>query len=53
LVDSTQVLTVGDELVDLEFAIHVVVDKIRKLGTALDATKGTALPLASCNKLEC
>lgn len=43
----------GDELIDLELAGEVVVYKTRQLGAALDATKGTALPYTTGDKLEC
>jgi hypothetical protein len=36
-------LSVSDELVDLELALHVVVNQTRKLGAALDSAKSTSL----------
>lgn len=42
-----------DELVDLEVAVHVVVDEAGKLSAALDAAKGAALPDTTGNELEC
>jgi hypothetical protein len=44
---------VGDELVDLQLALHVVVDQVGKLSAALDATEGTTLPHTAGDKLEC
>jgi len=44
---------VSDELVNLEVALHVVRDKAGKLGAALDATEGAALPDTACDELEC
>lgn len=43
----------GDELVNLQLAVEVVVDEIRKLSAALDTAKGTTLPYASSDELEC
>jgi hypothetical protein len=34
---------VGDELVHLQLALHVVINQVRKLGAAFDAPKGTSL----------
>ena len=53
LVDLVKRLSVCDELVDLEAALEVVIDKTRELSTTLDTTEGTSLPATSCNKLEC
>jgi len=53
LVDSVQRLAVGDELVNLELAIQVVLDETGKLGSALNTTESAALPHTTCNKLEC
>jgi hypothetical protein len=44
LVDLIQRLAVGDKLVDFELAIHVVLDKTRQLGTALDTSERAATP---------
>ena len=52
-VDLSKVLAVGDELIDLEFAFHVVVDEIRELGTSFDTTESTSFPNTACYKLEC
>jgi hypothetical protein len=51
-VDLVEGLSVGDELVDLELAVHVVVDKVGKLSAALDTTEGTSLPDTTGNELE-
>ena len=53
VVDLTQVLSVGDELVDLEVALHVVGDKVVHLRATLDATKGATLPHTTSDELEC
>ena len=53
LVDLVEGLTVGDELVDLELSVHVVVDEVGELGAALDTAKGATLPDTSGDKLEC
>ena len=53
IVDLVERLPVGDELVYLELASHVVVDKVRKLSAALDATEGASLPHTASNELEC
>ena len=42
----------GDELVNLEVAIQVVVNEVGKLGTALDTTEGASLPDTASDKLE-
>lgn len=42
----------GDELVDLKFALQVVVDKVGQLGAALDATEGASLPHTTGDELE-
>lgn len=53
LVDLVQRLAVGDEFVDLEITVEVVLDKSWKLSAALHTTKGTSLPYTSGDKLEC
>lgn len=52
LVDAAERLAVGDELVDLQLAGHVVVDQVGELRAALDATEGAALPHAAGDELE-
>jgi hypothetical protein len=44
---------VGDELVDLELPVQVVVDKAGKLSTALDTAEGASPPYATGDELEC
>ena len=51
-VDLVEGLSVGNELVDLELAVHVVVNKVGKLGATLDTTEGTSFPDTTSNKLE-
>ena len=51
-VDLVERLSVGDELVDLELAVHVVVDEVRELSAALDTTESTSLPDTTGNELE-
>lgn len=53
LVDLVQRLTVGDEFVNLEVTVKVVLDETGQLAAALDTAKGTALPHAASYKLEC
>jgi hypothetical protein len=51
-IDLVERLSVGDELVDLELAGHVVVDEVGKLSAALDTTEGTSLPDTTGDELE-
>ena len=53
LIDTVQRLAMRDELVDFEFARHVIVDEVRKLAAAFDASECTALPYAAGDELEC
>ena len=53
VVDLAQRLAVGDELVDLQLAVQVVLDEAGQLRPALDAAEGTSLPLATSDELEC
>ena len=53
LVDAAEGLAVGDELVDLQLAGHVVVDEVGKLSAALDTAERAALPHAASDELEC
>lgn len=53
LVDAREVLSVGDEFVDLELAGHVVVDEATHLAAALDTAESTTLPYATGDELEC
>lgn len=43
----------GDELINLELTLHVVVDQVRELGAALDTTESASLPHTTGNELEC
>lgn len=43
----------SDELIDLEFASHVVGDETWELGSALDTTEGTSFPYTAGDELEC
>lgn len=53
LVDAGEGLAVGDELVNLELAGHVVVDEVGELRAALDTTESAALPHTAGDELEC
>ena len=46
-IDLWKRLPVGDELVDLELALHVIINQVRELGATLDSAKGTALETVS------
>lgn len=52
LVDGAEVLAVSDELVDLQFAVHVVVDETTHLRATLDAAEGATFPYATGDELE-
>jgi len=52
LVHLVERLTVGDEFVNLEVAVQVVINETRQLGAALDTTERTAFPYTACDKLE-
>ncbi|KAL2288320.1 hypothetical protein FJTKL_04365 [Diaporthe vaccinii] len=52
LVDVCQWLAVGDELVDLQVAVKVVLDETRELAAALDTAKGATLPHTAGDQLE-
>src|SRR5262245_28337344 len=43
---------VRDEIVDVDFAVHVPVDDLRHVGPAASATKGGAFPDAPCDQLK-
>lgn len=53
LVHLAEGLAVGDELVDLEVALDVVLDEAGQLGAALDAAEGATPPNAAGDELEC
>jgi hypothetical protein len=42
-------LPVGDKLVDLQLARHVIIDQVRKLAATLNSAKGTSLETQSAN----
>ena len=42
-----------DELIDLELAIQVVLDKVWELSAALDTTEGASFPYTTSDELEC
>jgi len=44
-IDTIEVLSVSDELIDLQLALHVIIDQVRKLRTALDASECTSLEM--------
>lgn len=52
LVDAVQRLSVRDELVDLEFPGHIIVDEVGQLGPALDAAERATFPYAAGDELE-
>lgn len=52
-VDISEGLAVGDELVNLQLAVQVVVDQTGQLGAALDTTESTSLPHTTGDQLEC
>ena len=47
-IDLWKRLSVGDELVDLELALHVIINQVRELGATLDTAKGTTLARKTC-----
>ena len=51
--DVLQRLAMRNELVDLEFALHVIVYQCRQLGPALDTAESTSFPYTTRDKLEC
>lgn len=42
-----------DELINLEFAVHIVLHEAGELCPPLDAAKGTAFPDTAGDELEC
>lgn len=52
LVYTAKVLTMRDELVNLELAILVVGDEIGELSAAFDTTEGAAFPASAGDELE-
>ena len=53
LVDARQVLAVGNELVNLQLAIHVILDKAAHLRATLDTAESAALPDTAGDELKC
>lgn len=53
IVDTSQGLAVGDELVDLELTIEVVIYQARELRATLDTAEGAASPYTTRHELEC
>ena len=51
-VDVGQWLSVRDELVHLQLAVHIVGHETWKLCPSLDTPKRATLPYTACNKLE-
>lgn len=51
-VDLVQCLPMRDELVHLQFAGHVVVNQVGKLGAALDPAEGASFPYTAGDELE-
>ena len=45
-------LAVGDELIDLQLAVQVVIDQARQLAATFDTTESTTFPNTTSNKLE-
>lgn len=52
IVDTSQGLAVGDELVDLELTIEVVIYQARELRATLDTAEGAASPYTTRHELE-
>ena len=52
LIDARQILPMRDELVDLQFAVHVVFDQIAHLRATFHAAESAALPYAAGDELE-
>src|SRR5690606_836495 len=52
LVNPLQRQGVGDHRIDLDLAVHVPVDDLRRVGAAARAAEGRALPDAARDQLE-
>src|SRR5947209_767231 len=52
LVDALQRQLVGDQVVDVDLALHVPVDDARHVGATARAAEGRALPGAAGDELE-
>jgi hypothetical protein len=46
-IDLRERLPVSDEFVNLELALHVIINQVRELGAALDSAKSTSLEIFS------
>jgi hypothetical protein len=53
IIDAAQVLAMSDELVNLELAVHVIVDEAAHLAATLDASESATLPDTAGDELEC
>lgn len=53
LVNILQSLSVSDKLIDLELALHVVINQIWELSSTFNATKSRSTPNTSSDKLKC
>src|SRR3546814_6061963 len=51
-VDLVQTQCMGDEVVDVDLAVHIPVDDLGNIGTAACAAECRAFPFASGNQLE-
>jgi len=51
--DVVERLAVGDELINLQLALHVIVDQVGKLGASFDTTESTTPPDTAGDELEC
>lgn len=52
-VDVGERLAVGDELVNLQLTVQVIVNQTGELSPALDTTECTSLPHTTGDQLEC
>jgi hypothetical protein len=53
LIDIVERLAMGNELVNLQFSVHVVLHKGWKLRAALNPAEGAAFPYTASDELEC
>ena len=53
LINTRQILTMRNELIDLQYTLLVVGDQIVHLRATLDATESAALPDTTSDELEC
>ena len=52
LVDLVERLAMGNELIDLEIAVQIIIDKAGELRATLDTTKGASFPDTASDELE-